>query len=312
MKKKASHAIQFTVAPPGGRLDRVVASRLSEYSRSRIQALIRGGHLAVDGEVITRGAHQVGGGESISLQVPAVKPASLEPEPIALEVVFENRDVLAVNKPPGMVVHPSSGHASGTLVHAALAHAPDIRGIGGEQRPGVVHRLDKDTSGLILLAKHDRAMAELQRQFKARKVEKTYLALVDGRPRTSRGRIDAAIGRHPRHRKRMAVVPSNRGRAAETIFSTRETFAAHTLLEVHPVTGRTHQVRVHLAFIDCPVTGDRVYGPRKPSLPVDRHCLHAWRLTLRLPGQGESRTLTAPLAEDMAHLLESLRREGDS
>jgi 23S rRNA pseudouridine1911/1915/1917 synthase len=205
-----------------------------------------------------------------------------------------------------MVVHPAAGHDRSTLVHAALAHAPEIEGVGGELRPGLVHRLDKDTSGLIVLAKNDAAQHSLQEQFQNRETHKTYLALVDGHPSTPEGRIEAPIGRDPRERKRMAVVP-RRGRAAVTEYRTLETFEDHALLEVDIHTGRTHQIRVHLAFIGCPVVADTVYGRRKPTLPLARQFLHAARLGLRLPGEAEPRTFTAPLPADLQRVLDDLR-----
>jgi 23S rRNA pseudouridine1911/1915/1917 synthase len=212
-----------------------------------------------------------------------------------------------VNKPAGMVVHPAAGHASGTLVHAALAHAPTMEGVGGERRPGVVHRLDKDTSGLILLAKNDAAHHRLQEQFHSRSVVKTYLALVDGRPPTPRGRIEAPIGRDPAHRQRMAVLPPGKGRQAVSEYGTVEAFPEHTLLEVHPLTGRTHQIRLHLAFIGCPVVGDKIYGRRHSSLPLKRQFLHAARLEITLPGEERPRHFEAPLPDELKHILNFLR-----
>jgi 23S rRNA pseudouridine1911/1915/1917 synthase len=180
--------------------------------------------------------------------------------------------------------------------------------VGGRLRPGVVHRLDKDTSGLIVVAKNDRAHRRLQDQFRLREVKKTYLALVDGKPPTPAGRVEAAIGREARSRDLMAVVPDDRGRPAVTEYRTLETFPAHTLLEVHPLTGRTHQIRVHLQFIGCPVAGDKIYGRRKPTLALERQFLHAWRLEIHLPGEQGARTFEAPLPPDLARALESLRR----
>jgi len=199
-------------------------------------------------------------------------------ENIALQVVFEDNNVLVVNKPAGLVVHPGAGHRTGTLVNAALAHDPSMMGVGGEERPGVVHRLDKDTSGLLVLAKNDAAMKVLQDQFQGRAVRKTYLALVDGRPPTATGRIQAAIGRDPIRRKRMSILPEGKGRGAETEYTTVEVLGEHTLLEVHPITGRTHQIRLHLSFLGCPIAGDTVYGRRRRSIALERHFLHAWKL----------------------------------
>jgi 23S rRNA pseudouridine1911/1915/1917 synthase len=261
----------------------------------------------VDGEPVRKPGLRLFGGEQIEVTIPPPVQTDLIPEPIPLDVVFENEDLLIVNKPAGMVVHPSWGHAGGTLVQAALAHAPDIEGVGGELRPGVVHRLDKDTSGLIILAKRDAAHQALQRQFKDRKVDKVYLALVDGKPPTPSGRIEAPIGRDPRHRQRMGIALPGKGREAVTSYRSVESFGEHTLLEVHPETGRTHQIRVHLAFLGCPVVGDTVYGRRKATLPVERQMLHAWRLTLALPGGCGERTFEAALPEDFAGTLADLR-----
>ncbi len=302
--------IRLSVAQPGGRLDRLLAEYLPQSSRTRIQDWIRDGRVTVDGQPVRKPGQQLSGGESVLIAVPETRPSSLEPESIPLEVIFENHDVLVVNKPPGMVVHPAAGHSTGTLVHAALAHAPDLRGVGGEARPGVVHRLDKETSGLILLAKDDRTHQHLQRLFKERSIEKTYLALVDGHPPTPSGRVEAPIGRDPHQRKRMAVVPAVRGRDAVTRYRTAESFRDHALLEVRPETGRTHQIRVHLAFVGCPVVADRVYGKKKASLPVGRHLLHAWKLRLTLPGESEACEFEAPLPEDFLSALRLLRARG--
>ncbi len=213
---------------------------------------------------------------------------------------------MVVNKPAGMVVHPAAGHFRGTLVHAALAHAPQLEGIGGEQRPGVVHRLDKNTSGLILLAKNDRSHRWLQHQFRLRKVDKMYLALVDGAPPTPEGRVEAPIGRDTAHRKKLAVLPPGRGREAISEYFTRQCFASHTLLEVHPLTGRTHQIRLHMAFIGCPVVGDTLYGRKKPTLLIEQHFLHAARLKILLPGDTTPSVFESPLSEDLARLLQRL------
>ncbi len=301
--------VRFAVDPPGGRLDRLLVERLPDLSRTRLQALVREGRLAIDGTVITRPGLQLEGGETVDLRIPPPADSSLKPEAIPLDVVFENPDLIIVNKPAGMVVHPSAGHDQGTLVHAALAHAPDLRGVGGEVRPGVVHRLDKDTSGLILLAKQDAAHQELQRQFKTRTVEKTYLAVTDGLPPSPQGRIEAPVGRDPRQRQRMAVTSPARGREAVTEYRTREAFPEHALLEVHPLTGRTHQIRVHLAFLGCPVVGDAVYGRKRPSLPAGRQMLHAWRLRLCLPGEDQPRLFEAPPPADFQALLALLRSQ---
>jgi 23S rRNA pseudouridine1911/1915/1917 synthase len=279
---------------------------LPTYSRARLQALIKEGRVTVNGQMARKGGQWIEGNATIQVLIPPPQPTTLTPEAIPLSIVFENSDVIIVDKPAGMVVHPAAGHTAGTLVHAALAHSPDLEGVGGEQRPGVVHRLDKDTSGLILLAKNDSAHRWLQNQFKARQVVKIYLALVDGAPPTPSGRIEAAIGRDPTQRKQMAVTSAEKGRAAVSEYCTLETFRHHTLLEVRPITGRTHQIRLHLAFIGCPVAGDTVYGRKQPTLPLSRHFLHAARLTLCLPGEATPRTFEAGLPEELNGLLRNL------
>jgi 23S rRNA pseudouridine1911/1915/1917 synthase len=298
---------QIEVALPGGRLDRVLADYLSDVSRSRIQKLIRKGLATVNGTVITKTGFPLVGGEQITLSIPPPAPSALIPENIPLDILYEDGDCLLINKSADMVVHPSAGHNQGTLVHAILGYAPDLNGIGEERRPGVVHRLDKDTSGLIIFAKHDKAHQWLQKQFKDRKVEKTYLAITDGQPPTPTGQIEAGIGRDPKDRQRMAVLPAGKSREAMTIYRELERFEQHTLLELHPITGRTHQIRVHLAFIGAPVLGDRVYGKRKISLPTPRQMLHAARLRIRLPGKRRASEFTAPLPSDFQEILFQLR-----
>jgi 23S rRNA pseudouridine1911/1915/1917 synthase len=294
------------------RLDKFLVDCLPDFSRSRLQAFIKAGLVSVDGEPAIKAGQMLERPALVQVSIPPAAPTSLQPEPIPLSILFENQDLMVVDKPAGMVVHPAAGHSSGTLVHAALSHAPEMEGIGGEGRPGVVHRLDKDTSGLILLAKNDRAHRWLQDQFRLRKVHKVYLALVDGRPPTQTGRIEAPIGRDLKQRKQMAVVPPTKGRPATSEYRTLESFIEHTLLEVAPITGRTHQIRLHLAFLGCPVAGDTVYGHRWSSLHLDRHFLHAARLEICLPGEGEPRVFTAPLSPELANQLEQLRKARDA
>jgi 23S rRNA pseudouridine1911/1915/1917 synthase len=299
--------LKLSIQLPGGRLDQILSTNVKDISRTRLQKLIREGHVQVDGVVITKPAFQLEGNVIVEVNIPAPKSTQLKAEKIPLDVIFENQDLLVINKPPGMVVHPSVGHASGTLVHAVLAHAPDIQGIGGERRPGVVHRLDKDTSGIILMAKNDLAHQMLQEQFRQRKVEKTYLALVHNKPPTPTGRIEAAIGRDPQHRQKMTVVPNSKGREAISIYKTIENFESHAFLEIRPFTGRTHQIRVHLAFIGCPVVGDKVYGGRKTGLDVKRQFLHAEKLKIQLPGEEGEVVFHAPLPSDLNQVLVELR-----
>jgi 23S rRNA pseudouridine1911/1915/1917 synthase len=289
------------------RLDHFLVGKLPEYSRARLQHLIKAGFVSVDGVPTKKTGQKLEHGQSVEIVIPPPVPVELVAEDIPLDIIFESEDVLVVNKPAGMVVHPAAGHGTGTLVHAVLGYAPDIEGIGGEQRPGVVHRLDKNTSGLILLAKNDQAHHWLQEQFRNRRVQKTYVALVDGRPTTPQGRVEAPIGRDPSHRKRMAVMPAGKGREAISEFLTLESFEAHTLLEFHPLTGRTHQIRLHCAFLGCPIVGDKVYGRRKPSLPLDRHFLHAQGIKVVFPGESQARSFEAPLPDDLESILRHLR-----
>ncbi|HQJ03843.1 MAG TPA: RluA family pseudouridine synthase [Anaerolineaceae bacterium] len=302
--------LEFLVQAGEERLDKYLVTCLPEFSRSRLQGLIRDNQVLVDGQVVTKTSHILNRGQKVVVTIPEPEPVGLIPEEIPLDVIFESDDLMIINKPAGMVVHPGAGHKTGTLVHAALAHAPELEGIGGELRPGVVHRLDKDTSGLILVAKNDRSHRWLQEQFRLRRVRKVYLALVDGTPPTPTGRIEAPIGRDPAHRRKMAVTTLQKGREAVTEYQTVETYAHHTLIEAHPLTGRTHQIRLHMAFLGCPIVADSLYGRRKPSLPLERHFLHAARLTILLPGQMEEQTFTAPLPADLEKIIQQLRTHG--
>lgn len=297
----------FTVQPgEENRLDKFLAEKLPEHSRSRLQTLIREGAVTVNALPMIKTGHMVEAGFSVSINVPETEPTELKAEEIPLDIVFENDDLVIVNKPAGMVVHPAPGHSSGTLVHAALGSFSDLQGIGGEMRPGIVHRLDKDTSGLIIIAKNDQAHRWLQDQFRLRRVEKVYLALVDGKPPTPTGRIEAAIARDSAHRKQMAVVSEGRGRSAVTEYKTITQFARHTLIEAHPLTGRTHQIRLHMAFLGCPITGDRIYGHKSASLEIERHFLHAARISIILPGDEQPSTFSAPLPADLQKVIDEL------
>jgi 23S rRNA pseudouridine1911/1915/1917 synthase len=284
-----------------------VASDLSGLSRSRVQRLITDGHLTIGG-VTLKARSVVRAGDALDLFVPAAEPADIEPEAIPLEVLYEDPDVLVVNKPAGLVVHPSPGHWSGTMVNALLARDTEYGGIAGVARPGIVHRLDRDTSGLIMVAKTDAAQASLMAQLKARRVKKTYLALVHGNVEAAAGRIEAPIGRDPRQRTRMAVVPD--GRPSVTGYRVRERFRGWTLLEVDLVTGRTHQIRVHLAALGHAVAGDPVYGTgtsRRGPDGLERLFLHAWRIVFASPGTGDLVRVEAPLPEALDGVLDLLR-----
>ncbi|OQX65305.1 MAG: hypothetical protein B5M51_01110 [Anaerolinea sp. 4484_236] len=294
-------------SPQESRLDHFLVAELPEFSRSRLQGLIEKGLVSVNGAVAKKKGLKLIEGAAVRVEIPPAQKTDLVAEDIPLDILFENGDVMVVNKPAGMVVHPSAGHDSGTLVHAALAHAPEMEGIGGEIRPGVAHRLDKDTSGVIIMAKNDGALQWLQKQFMARSVQKAYLALVDGAPPTPTGRVEAPIGRDPAHRKKMAVVSPGKGRDAISEYKTLESFADHTLLEVSILTGRTHQIRLHCAFIGAPVVGDTLYGHRKQKVKVPRQFLHAASLRITLPNETKPRIFEAALPEELETILAELR-----
>jgi len=251
----------------GTRLDRWLAAAVPEQSRAKLQALIDAGHVLVDG-VAVKASHRLRGGERISIDIPPPAPEMLEPEAIALTVVHEDDDVLVLDKPAGMVVHPGAGHARGTLAAAVLAHAPGVAGVGGPRRPGIVHRLDKDTSGLLVMAKSQAAYDALTAQLADRTVRRVYLSVVHGRLAAAEGVIDKPIGRDPRDRTRMAIRPEGRGRRAVTRWRVLERFPQFTLVEARLETGRTHQIRVHFASLGHPVAGDAVYGGRRRTVPV--------------------------------------------
>jgi 23S rRNA pseudouridine1911/1915/1917 synthase len=292
-----------------GRADRWAAD-LSGMSRSHVQKLITDGHLTLDGTPIKANT-LVEPGAVLELVVPPPAPAEPIAQPeIPVDVVYEDDDLLIVNKPSGLVVHPAAGHADGTLVNALLGRGEELvpRGIAGVQRPGIVHRLDRDTSGLLMVARSDAAQASLQAQLKARRVKKTYLALVEGVVAAAVGRIEAPIGRDPARRTRMAVTPG--GRESTTGYRVRERFDGWTLLELDLVTGRTHQIRVHLEAIGHPVAGDVMYGTgssRRGPDGLGRLFLHAWRLELTSPSTGRLIRAEAPLPPQLESVLERMR-----
>ncbi|HEY54234.1 MAG TPA: RluA family pseudouridine synthase [Caldilineae bacterium] len=296
---------ELNVNQPGERLDRYLTEQLPERSRAEIQRWIKEGAVLVN-QRPAKPSQRLNPGDSISVTIPAPAPTTVEPEAIPLTILYEDDDLIAVDKPAGMVVHPAPGHETGTLVNAILHHCPDLQGVGGVQRPGIVHRLDKDTSGIILVAKHDRAHRHLQAQFKNRTIDKTYLALLIGQLEQREGRIDAPIGRHPRQRKRMAVTSAEKGREAITEFTVEAYYGTTTLVAAHPLTGRTHQIRVHFASIGHPLVGDVVYGPRRDAYKLGRHFLHAHRLHFLRPADDASLDLVSPLPPDLQALLDRL------
>lgn len=295
---------------PGERLDKVLADELEEISRSQLQRLIKEGRVLVGGAP-AKASYRLEDREVITINVPEPTPTELVAQNIPLDIRYEDDDVLVVNKPGGMVVHPAAGHQSGTLVNAVLAYCPDLAGVGGEKRPGIVHRLDKDTSGLIIVAKNETALRHLQRQFKERRVGKRYIALVEGLFAQKRALIDAPIGRDPADRKKMAVIPpgsSARAREAQTKVTLGKLYQAHSLLTCEPITGRTHQIRVHLAFAGNPIVGDRIYGRRRSMPGLHRHFLHAAEIAFNLPSGDRPLALRAELPAELQAILDSLAK----
>jgi len=264
------------------------------------------GAIAVDGVVQIKPSYKVAAGQKVVLNVPQTRPVDIVPQNIPLDILYQDSDVVIVNKPCGMVVHPAAGNEDRTLVNALLYHVHDLSGIGGEMRPGIVHRLDKDTSGLILIAKNDKAHALLSDQFKERSMEKHYRAVAFGSFREEGGLIDAPIARHPVDRKKMAIVPD--GKPSQTEWKVMERLKGATYLDVHLLTGRTHQIRVHMHSIGHPLLGDRIYAPNiKTSVHIPRLMLHAYSLAFTHPTTGERMEMTAPLPEKFAAALEKLR-----
>ena len=286
------------------RLDRFLAKKLPEYSRSRLQQLIRGGFVRLNGAT-TRPRHLVRSGDKIELTESPLEKIDNQPEPIPLGVLFEDKDIIVINKPPGLVVHPGTGHRQHTLVNALLSHCPTLSGIGGKERPGIVHRLDKETSGCLVAAKNDGAHRELSRQFAERRVEKIYLALVAGKLLKDAGVIEEKIGRHPVHRQRMSVA-SARGRPAKTDYRVICSGDQASLVECRLYSGRTHQIRVHLHHLGHPVLGDKVYAAHLAK-NFPRHMLHAWKLGFRHPRSGESKSFEAPLPDDFTTAMKMIR-----
>jgi len=277
----------------GCRLDRYLAQALPQFSRSRLQALIRAGDVQLWGQA-ARPRETVHAGDIVRLTVPPVQEIEMLAEEIPLEILFEDDDLLVLNKPAGLVVHPGAGNQTHTLVNALLHHCTNLSGIGGKERPGIVHRLDKGTSGCLVVAKNDAAHQHLSRQFAEREVKKIYLALVAGTLKRSRGTIDAAIGRHPVQRKKMAVHPT-KGRVAKTDYRVLKSGGGFSLVECAIHSGRTHQIRVHLHHIGHPVIGDSLYGKK---IAAPRQMLHAWKLGFTHPRTSERLFLEAPVPAD--------------
>ena len=305
---------EVTDTDEGLRLDHYVALICADHSRSFLASLIRSGNILVDGNR-SKPSYKVREGDGVSVEIPAPENLELSPEPMDLCILFEDPHILVLNKPAGLVVHPGPGHAGGTLVNGLLHHCTDLAPIGGALRPGIVHRLDRDTSGTMVVTKSARAHTGLSKQFKDRIIAKTYLALVWGQLPKRSGRFDAPIGRHPVSRQKMSIHGSS-ARAAETLWTVRKTYRGGALLEVDLKTGRTHQIRVHCAAAGHPIVGDPVYGKRRaagtgrssdPLAPrlrsIPRQMLHAWRLSFKHPVSGQPMTFRSALPEDMIQAL---------
>lgn len=289
----------------GIRLDSTLTAVFPEHSRSFFQRLISEGSVTVDGST-ERSNYKVGSGQLLVVSLPEPIPTTNEPEDIPLTIVYEDADIIVIDKPQGMVVHPAVGNYSGTLVNALLYHVDDLSGIGGEKRPGIVHRLDKDTSGLLVVAKNDRSHVALQRQLAERTMKREYVAVVHGSFKEDKGTINAPIARHPIRRKEMAVRPE--GRTAVTHYEVEERFSGFTVVCLHLETGRTHQIRVHMAHIGHPVVGDPVYGPKKAKFVLPGQALHARKLGLIHPVSGEHLTFESDIPTAFKNLLQDLRK----
>lgn len=310
MTAENGRLIRLTLDAEGERLDRALTAAYPELSRVQWQRLIQSGQVTLNGRPL-KASMRLAGGEAIEAFLPEVVDSSLDAEAIPLDIRYEDEDIIVVNKPAGMVVHPSFGHESGTLVNALLAHCPDLAGVGGERRPGIVHRLDKDTSGLIVAAKSDAALRAMQSQFKARTVSKRYLALVHGQFTPPAVLLDAPIGRDPRHRKKMAVVldggaSANQARPSQTRFRVLTYYPQYTYIECLPRTGRKHQIRVHAAYLGYPLVGDTMYGRQKNEFGLRRHFLHATELAFKRPSDGELLTIEAELPAELGAILDDL------
>jgi 23S rRNA pseudouridine1911/1915/1917 synthase len=309
------HDFQVSPELDGARLDRCLAELHPDWTRSRVRRLIDAGHVRLNRETVKPSA-TVHHGDLIAVDEPALEPLDAEAEDIPLDIVFEDDDILLVNKPVGLVIHPAAGNPSGTLVNALLHHCSDLSGIGGVERPGIVHRLDKDTTGLLVVAKSDRAHLGLSLAFRNRKIHKTYLAVCYGTPGEPDGVVDAPIDRHPRERQRMAVIAT--GRTARTLYHVDEEIAGASLISCRPITGRTHQIRVHMAHVGHAIVGDPLYAGRQWRNLSDpqaraacrnfpRQALHARRLEFTHPVTGKEIAFEAPIPDDIKELLETLR-----
>ena len=298
----------LTAEQTGQRVDLFLAQAVPELTRSAVQRLLEQGLVTCNGKPVKKNA-KTAAGDVYTLTLPQVKPTALVAQDIPLDIVYEDADVLVVNKPKGLVVHPAAGHEDGTLVNALLRHCGDtLSGINGEQRPGIVHRIDMDTSGLLIVAKNDLAHQCLSAQLQDHTLRRTYECIVRGGFREDSGTVNAPIGRHPTDRKRMAVTEKN-SRSAVTHWEVIARYGNYTHLRCRLETGRTHQIRVHMAYLGHPIAGDPLYGAKKAELGLTSQCLHARELTFIHPRSGEEMTLTCPLPEEFRHALDILSRQ---
>ncbi|MBN2239049.1 MAG: RluA family pseudouridine synthase [Dehalococcoidales bacterium] len=297
---------QITAGSSGNRLDKYITEHCEGLSRTQAQKLIAEGCVRVNGNTVKAG-YKVIKDDSLIIEIPEPESSSLEAEEIPLDILYEDKDLLVIDKPAGIAVHPAPGHSSHTIVNALLGHLTLLHETTADDRPGIVHRLDKDTSGVMVVAKNIRAQENLMDQFKARTVMKQYRVLVKGHLSPSEGVIEAPVGRDPRHRQQMAVVSESRGRESVTEYTLLEYAGDYSLLEVRPVTGRTHQIRVHFKAIGYPVAGDSVYGVKAP--PLKRQFVHASLLGFNLPSTGEYTEFTSPLPPDLSQALEAIKSE---
>jgi 23S rRNA pseudouridine1911/1915/1917 synthase len=300
---------EITVTQAGERLDKILVDHFPDLSRAQLQSYIKDGHITVNGVAVKPGV-KMRGGEVIQVEIPEVQETTMEPENIDLDILYEDSEIAVINKPAGLVVHPGTGVSSGTLVNALLARYPEIgKMFGSERRQGIVHRLDKETSGLMVIARTKPSLNRLMAQFQERSVDKVYIALLERMPKTLTGRIEAPIARDPQQRKRMAVVRDGKPAITEFKVTTSNFRDGQALVEVKLLTGRTHQIRVHMAFIGCPIVGDAVYGFRKQRLGLKRHFLHAARLSFNHPTTDEKMTFESPLPVGLQNVLEKLRAD---
>ena len=307
--EKISETLELQVTNNTDRLDRWLSTQLPEISRSRLQKLIEAGQIQVNHQVCRNKKSKLGSGDRITVTIPVPQKLDLQPEAIPLDILYEDAELIIINKPAGMVVHPAPGHYHGTLVNALLHHCEHLAGIGGVERPGIVHRLDKDTTGAIVVAKSDRTQQHLQRQIQAKTARREYWGVIYGCPKDSQGKIELPIGRHPIDRKKMAVVPlEKRGREAVTYWEIKERLRNYTLMQFLLETGRTHQIRVHCSHLGHPLVGDMVYSSnRSLGVNLSGQVLHARKLSLVHPVSGAIIEVIAPLPTEFTKLLAVLR-----